>query len=339
MTKQTTFTAAALSIATAAALTIGSAPSALAAEKLTLTHPFSKALIYTKSCIAFANSVAKRTGGEVEVTVRGGPEAIKTFQQAPAVRDGIIDMTCVPAAFYAAAVPENEAISTSNSSPAAVRANGGMAIIDQLHQKHYKAKYLGWLDSGVNFHIYFNNPPKFKADGMPDFAGVKLRDNPIYGAFFRAMGATTHNMGFSEVFSALEKGTVNASAWTAIGVKQLKWDKFLRHRLDPSFYQSDIGLIMNNARFNKMSAKAQAALQKAVIEHENESRKARMAEVTEEQSLLAKEGMKTWTVKGAAADRYRKVSIDSAYSRMEGRLKKMNRPLDSAKKLRSLYLQ
>ena len=51
-----------------------------------------------------------------------------------------------------------------------------MAIIDQLHQKHYKAKYLGWVDSGVNLHIYFNNPPKFKADGMPDFAGVKLRD-------------------------------------------------------------------------------------------------------------------------------------------------------------------
>ena len=105
---------------------------AKAVEKLSLVHPFSNFLIYTKSCKMMVERINKAGAGVVQVAVRGGPEAIKTFQQAPAVRDGVVDMSCVPAAFYASAIPENEAISTSNSSPADVRGNGGMAIIDKI---------------------------------------------------------------------------------------------------------------------------------------------------------------------------------------------------------------
>ena len=65
-------------------------------------------------------------------------------------------------------------------------------------------KFLGWTDSGVPFHIYSKAKPKFKAGGMPDWAGVKLRDNPIYGAFFRAMGASTHAM--DRIWELLDAG-------------------------------------------------------------------------------------------------------------------------------------
>ena len=272
-------------LAAAVAATAGTGAAA-APDKLALVHPFSKALIYTQSCIKMVGKIDKAGGSALQVKVRGGPEAIKTMQQAPAVRDGVVDLSCVPAAFYAASIPENEAISTSNASPAYVRANGGMAIIDQLHQKHYKAKYLGWIDSGVGFHIFTAKKPDFKASGLPSFDRTKLRDNPIYGAFFRALGATTHGMSFSEVYSALEKGTINASAWTALGLKQLKWDKFLRNRIDPGFYQTDIGVIINLKSWNKLSAKSKKTLQSTIIAYENESRTARSAESKAEQKLL-----------------------------------------------------
>lgn len=308
------------------------APSAQA--KLSLVHPFPDFLVYTKSCKAM---VAAINAAGVGVDIKGGSEAVKMFQQPGAVSKGSVDMVCTPAAFYAQAIPENEAIATSSSSPAIVRKNGGMAIIDQLHQKYFKVKYLGWIDSGPGFHIYMQNAPKFKKTGLPDFAGVKLRDNPIYGAFFRALGATTHNMSSSAVYSALEKGIVNASAWTSIGLMGLKWDKFLRHRLDPKFYQTDIGLIMNLKSWNKMTAKAQGILQSTVIAHENSSRAARLAEVDKERKQLVDGGMKLHNVPGASE--YLKTAIESAYQRMEERLKKRNRPLDSMQKLRPLYQQ
>jgi TRAP-type transport system periplasmic protein len=307
-------------------------PSAQA--KLSLVYPFPDFLVYTKSCKAM---VAAINAAGVGVDIKGGSEAVKMFQQPGAVSKGAVDMVCTPAAFYAQAIPENEAISTSSSSPAIVRGNGGMAIIDQLHQKYFKVKYLGWVDSGPGFHIYMQNAPKFKKTGLPDFAGVKMRDNPIYGAFFRALGATTHNMSSSAVYSALEKGIVNASAWTSIGLIAFKWDKFLRHRLDPKFYQTDIGLIMNLKSWNKMPKADQSKLQAAVIAHENSSRAARLSEVAKERKALSDGGMKFHNVP-AGAD-YLKVAIESAYKRMGERLTKRNRPLDSMKKLRPLYQQ
>ncbi len=316
----------------AAMTTFSATPSAQ--TKLSLVHPFPDFLVYTKSCKAM---VAKINAAGVGVDIKGGSEAVKMFQQPGAVSKGSVDMVCTPAAFYAQAIPENEAISTSPSSPAMVRANGGMAIIDQLHQKYFKVKYLGWVDSGPGFHIYLQNTPKFKKNGQPDFAGVKMRDNPIYGAFFRALGATTHNMASSAVYSALEKGIVNASAWTSIGLIAFKWDKFLRHRLDPKFYQTDIGLIMNLNAWNKMPKKAQDILQSTVIAHENSSRAARLSEVDKELKHLIDGGMKLHNV--PAASEYLKVAIESAYARMEERLTKRKRPLESMQKLRPLYQQ
>lgn len=316
------------------AATAFSAGPAAAETTLSLVYPFPDFLVYTKSCKALVEKINTAGKGVVQIDVKPF-NSIKMFQQPDAVSKGSVDMVCTPAAFYAAKIPENEAISTSNSSPAIVRKNGGMAIIDELHQKHYNMKYLGWIDSGIGFYIYTQEPPKFSADGLPDFSGVKMRDNPIYGAFFRALGASTHNMPSNEVYSALEKGVVNASAWAALGLIQFKWDKFLRHRVDPTFYQTDIGMIMNLDTWKSLSPEAQKIVQDTVIAHEESSRTARIAEAKAEADQLKAEGMKFWPT--PAADKYLGIAIDSAYDRMTGRLKDMSRPLDAAKALRKAY--
>jgi TRAP-type C4-dicarboxylate transport system substrate-binding protein len=325
------FNTAAAAVVAATAFTAGPAA---AATTLSLVFPFPDSLVYTKSCKALVEKINAAGAGVVQIDVKPF-NSIKMFQQPDAVSKGAVDMVCTPAAFYAAKIPENEAISTSNSSPAIVRKNGGMAIIDELHQKHYNMKYLGWVDSGVGFYIYTKEPPQFKADGLPDFSGVKMRDNPIYGAFFRALGASTHGMPSTEVYSALEKGVVNASAWAAVGLIQFKWDKFLRHRVDPSFYQTDIGMLMNLDTWKSLSADAQKIVQDTVIAHEESSRAARIADAKAEADKLKAEGMKFWTA--PSPDKYLKVAIDSAFDRVTGRLKDMGRPLDAAQKLREAY--
>jgi TRAP-type C4-dicarboxylate transport system substrate-binding protein len=322
--------------AAAAWLALGAGAGAQGVE-LTLVHPFPDALVYTKSCKDLVGKINAAGAGTVKIAVRGGNEAIPMFNQPNAVRDGIVDMVCTPAAFYAQSVPENDAISTSNVSPAEARANGGMALIDKLHGQHMKMKYLGWIDSGVGFYVYMAEPPKFKADGLPDFAGVKLRDNPIYSAFFKALGATAHNMPSSEVYSALEKNVVNASAWTSIGLPQLKWDKFLRHRVGPEFFQSDIGMLMNLDKWTKLDAKAKDIVQKAVIEHEGASRAERQKERDAEQAQLAKDGMKQHALAAAASKRYLDLAQEAAYKRASERLKSANRPAEDFEKIWKAY--
>jgi TRAP-type C4-dicarboxylate transport system substrate-binding protein len=305
------------------------------AVELTLIHPFPDAIIYTKSCKDLVGKLDQ--SGAVKITVRGGNEAIPMFNQPNAVRDGIVDMVCTPAAFYAQAIPENDAISTSNESPEEVRKNGGMALVDKLHGRHMKMKYIGWTDSGVGFYMYMASAPKFKPDGLPDFSGVKLRDNPIYSAFFKAMGASAHNMPATEVYSALEKNVVDAAAWTSIGLTQLKWDKFLKHRVGPEFFQSDIGVLMNLAKWTSLSAKAKETIEKIMIEHENTSRAARQKERDVEQALLQKDGMKAHALPGDGTKKWHTLARESAKQRMLDRLKSANRPADDGEAIWKAY--
>ena len=316
-------------------LSVG-ATAASAEVKLNMVYPFPDFLIYTKQCKQLAADISKALKGRLSIEVLPF-NSIKMFQQPVAVRKGRVDLVCTPNAFFARAVPENEAVSTSSSNPQTVRANGGFEMLDKIQQKYFGVKNLGWTSSGGRFRIYMKNPPKFNAKGMLDLSGVKLRDNPIYGAFFRAMNATTHPLAATQVYSSLEKGVVNASAWATIGLKGLKWDKFLRHGVEPEFYHTDIGWFINLKTWSGLDAGVRKAVQDMVIENEKAVRKVLLAEAKKERATLAREGMKFHTVPAGAV--YSKLAVDSAYARMVDRLKKAKRPTDHVAKLRELWQQ
>ena len=96
----------------------------------------------------------ERGEGVVQIEVRGGPEAIGMFQQPDAVRDGVVDMVYTPGSFYGGALPEKDAWSPRTSPAIEARANGGIDLIDQIHQEKMGVKYLGWFDSGVCYNLW-----------------------------------------------------------------------------------------------------------------------------------------------------------------------------------------
>lgn len=317
----------------AAAIAAVSTPAAQA-QTIQLVYPFPDNLVYSQSCIQLAEKLKEAANGQYEVNVRPF-NSIGMFEQAPAISEGAAGMSCLPAAFYARAIPENEAISTSNASPQAVRDNGGMEIIERLHAEHMNMKYIGWVDSGPQFMIYLAEPPTFNDNGLPNMSGIKMRDNPIYGAFFRALNAETQSMASTDVYPALERGVVNASAWTTIGVMDWRWDEFLKHALTPAFYQTDIGVIMNLDLWNSLSEGAQATIQRVVMEHEASSREARLQEQEQELAQLQERGMTFHEVPNA--EEYIRIAVDSAYERMHERLREADRTLEHAEALRERY--
>ena len=310
------------------------APMAKAETELTLVYPFPDFLIYTKLCKQLVGKINEAGKGSVKINILPF-NSIGMFKQPPAIKAGRVDIACTPAAFYARGLPEAEAVATSNSTPAAVRANGGFKMLDDLHQQHLNAKYLGWTTSGARFRIYMKNAPKFTAAGLVDFTGVKLRDNPIYGAFFRAMKATTHSLPATAVYSALEKGVVDAAAWATVGVQGLKWDKFLRHAVEPEFFQTDIGWIMNLDKWKSLDSKTQGIIQNAVIAQEGANRATLEGMAAAERKKLMAEGMKFHTAPNPSA--YVKLAVDSAYQRMTERLEKTKRGAGIVPKLRATW--
>jgi TRAP-type C4-dicarboxylate transport system substrate-binding protein len=325
-------------LAAAATTLMTAAPAAVSAKEVTLTlvYPFPDFLIYMKQCKQLAADITKAGAGKVKIDVKPF-NTIKMFQQPGSVKSGRVDITCIPAAFYARAVPENEAISTSSTTAAKARASGAIKIIDDLQQKYFGVKYLGWTSAGNHFRLYTKNPPKFGKDGLPDLTGVKLRGNPIYGALFKALKGSAHPLAATQVYAALEKGVVDAAAWATFGLRGLKWDKFLRHAVVPNFYQTDIGWIINLKRWKSLDKATQDLIQGMVIKAEASSEATLVKAAIEEEKALKAGGMKFYTV--PAADKYLKLAVDSAYNRMMGRLKKAGRPTDHVAKLRSLWQQ
>ncbi len=325
-----------LTLTAVAAAAVMSSTVAWAEDKVTAVHAFPPFLVYTKTFLAMVDDINERGKGIVQIEVRGGPEAIGMFQQPAAVRDGVVDMVHTPGSFYGANVPEIDAMVAATVSPMEVRANGGAAAMDAAHQKRFGVKHLGWIDGGVKFHIYSTKEPKFDENGVLDLTGVKLRDNPIYHAFFEALNATTSSMPSTEVYAALEKGVVDASAWTQIGIMDLKWDKFLKYRVDPAFYNTDLGVIFNLESWNALTPESQALIQDVIIEWEQKSYDERQADIVTDAEKLAAGGMEFVSMSDEAAAAYLKLADDASWARMKGRLDELG-DTESYDTLRKLY--
>ena len=118
---------------------------AQAVDKVSAVHAFPPFLVYTKTFLAMVDDINKRGEGIVEITVRGGPEAIGMFEQPNAVRDGVVDMVHTPGSFYGASVPEIDAMVAARVTPMEARSNGGAALMDEAHQKRFGVRHLGWI--------------------------------------------------------------------------------------------------------------------------------------------------------------------------------------------------
>jgi len=295
------------------------AMAAQAEETLTAVHAFPETLIYTQSFLSFVDKVNEAGKGVVQIEVRGGPEAIGMFQQPDAVRDGIVDMVYTPGSFYGGALPEKDALVASNLTAVETRENGGIEMIDQIHQQKMGVKYLGWFDSGVCYNLWTRDEPQFDANGNLSVEGLKLRGNAVYNAFFtNYLGAQVIDLPTTEVYSALERGVVDATGWTQIGLIDLKWNEFLNYRIEPCFFSTDLGVIVNLDRWNGLSDEARTILQDVAIQHEKDSVAALRAKRDEDFAALEAAGMKVVSLEGEAKANYLAAAREKTWERMKG---------------------
>ncbi|MCG6112452.1 MAG: TRAP transporter substrate-binding protein DctP [Paracoccus sp.] len=290
---------------------------AQAQDTLTAVHAFPETLVYTKSFLSFVDKVNAAGEGVIRIEVRGGPEAIGPAQQADAVRDGVVDMAYTPGSFYAGALPEKDALVTSNITAVEARQNGGLDLINQIHQDKMGVYYLGWFDSGVSYNLWMANEPALDADGNLDISGVRLRGNAVYNAFFsNYLGAQVVDLPTGDVYAALERGIVDATGWTQIGLIDLRWNQFLNYRVEPAFFSTDLGVIVNLDRWNELSPEAQKILQDTAIAHEAESVEALAGLRDSDFAQLEADGMQVIELEGEARANYLEAARADTLERM-----------------------
>src|SRR3954467_11627746 len=269
----------------AVAITLMCSGAALAVDTISATHVFPASQIYSRSFLEYVKKANEAGKGEFTIQVRGGPEAIPFMEQPGAVRSGVVDMVYTPCAFYAAQVPECDAVSASSIDGPTARKNGGTELMNQIHNKRMGTVFLGWVDSGIRFNLWSTKEPKFDSAGAIDIKGFKVRGNPIYNAFLtNYLGAQVINLNSSELYTALERGTVDITAWTQIGLMDLNWDRYIKYRILPDFFETDLMILMNLKKWNALSPKTREILQRVALEHESASLQSLQALWTKERA-------------------------------------------------------
>ena len=304
-------------IAGALAGTVALPMAAMAQDTITAVHAFPETLIYTQSFLSFVDMVNERGEGVIQIDVLGGPEAIGMFQQPDAVRDGVVDMVYTPGSFYGGALPEKDAMVASNLTAIETRENGGIDLINEIHQEKMGLYYLGWFDSGVTYNLWTVNEPSVDDEGNLVVDGIRLRGNAVYNAFFTDyLQAQVIDLPTGDVYSALERGTVDATGWTQIGLIDLRWNEFLNWRIEPNFFSTDLGVIINMDAWNGLSEESQTILQEVAIEHERMSVEALRAKRDEDFAALEDSGMQVFELEGEARSAYLAAARSTTWNRM-----------------------
>jgi TRAP-type C4-dicarboxylate transport system substrate-binding protein len=311
-----------LNLAITAGVSLLFAMGAMAKEQeLKAVHAFPTSLIYTQSFLGFVDKVNEQGEGVIRIKVLGGPEVIGLSQQPDATRNGVVDMAYTAASFYAGQIPERDALISSNSNAIYARESGGIDLLNEIHQKKMGVYYLGWFDSGVKYNLYTIDKPEINDKGDLDMSGSRLRSNSVYDAFFTDyLKVQPISLPTTDVYSALERNVVDATGWTKIGMKDLNWDKFLNYRIDPAFYSTDMGVIVNLDSWNKLSDEAKDILQKVAIAHERESAEAFAELSNKQQTALEEDGMKPVVLERDAGIRYSEAAQEASLARMRKRM-------------------
>lgn len=301
-----------------AGLILGALPTlANAADTLRAVTAFPTNLAFAQSFLGFVDEVNKRGEGIVQIDYIGGPEAIPQNQQIDALRRGVVDMQYGPSSFYLGRMPEADAWVGATVTPMEARKNGGFEVMQQAFRDKLGVELIGHTDGGPQFHIYLIDEPKRDANGKVDFSNLQIRSQPIYRAFFEELGAIPISVNVPDVYTGLERKTFDGTGWPIIGIKDLNWDRFLRYRIDPGFFSTDLGISVNPKAWQALSPESRALIEEVAVEWEQRSFDNLQAEIEATDKLVREEGMTVITLDDEQAAEFLDAAYDSAWARMK----------------------
>lgn len=270
------------------------------AEELVLraASAFATGTTFSRPYEAFVERVNETGVGILRIQAVGGPESVPPFELGNALGTGVVDIANIPSAFYTNLLPEIDVLKLSENTIQEQRENGCYDILEALHAQKANAKYLGRVGDHIAFHLYLTNPIS-----SSDLSGLTIRTTPVYQAMFQALGATPVTTAPGEVYTALERGTIDGYGWPIQGVFDLGWHEQTSYRVDPGFYQVDVNILVNLDRWDQLSDEQSAILEDAMayVEAQNEANidmseaeKARQAEAGIEAIVLEGEDHERW---------------------------------------------
>lgn len=173
-----------------------------------------------------------------------GPETIPPFEQFEPVSRGLFDVLFTTGSYHYTTLSIGMALDTLKGGLDDWKDAGIMAYADEEYQK-LGMKLLGVLVDPGGYQVVLKEP--LTGDAL---TGRKIRGTPSYHAALNKLGAAPVVLSGSEIYPALERGTIDGAAWPILGTVSFRWYEVADYLMRPSFGQTAYLLLVNLDTWN-----------------------------------------------------------------------------------------
>ncbi|EFH12414.1 TRAP transporter substrate-binding protein [Pseudoroseomonas cervicalis] len=251
----------------AGVLALGAAPGLLRAQSRTtlkLGHLANEDNTWHKACVKFAEEVARRTNGAIEVRVFPNEQLGKETDLIKGIQLGTVDFTITGESLQnwapaAALLAVPYAVRDLGHMDKVVGGPIGTRIAEEITART-QLKPLGYFARGPRYLT--SNRPITKPE---ELNGLKLRvpNVPLFVKFWEALGAKPTPMAFSEVFTSLQNHTIDAQENPLALIKSASFSEVQSHINRTEHVLSWIYLVGGSRKLSRLPAEQQAAIAEA----------------------------------------------------------------------------
>ncbi len=255
------------------------------------SHPLVKAME------SFKAKVAEKSKGSIDITIYPAGQLYNDKNMNDAVISGGVDMGLNSVGRWASIVPAMDVFDVPFLFPdyekvdKAIDAGLGEKLGGELLKKGVRP--LIWADYG--FVQFANNLREVKTPA--DFEGLKIRGYSKYSSeTIKALGASSATMGSSEVYMAIQRGTIDGQSSGTTAMRDRKMYEVHKYLTVTNHASPEFILAMNEKSYAKLSEDQKKALNEAAIEVRDAVRANAKAEDLKALEDLKKAGMEVYVV-------------------------------------------
>lgn len=205
----------------------------------------------------WAQRVKEMSNGRIDIEMVPVGSIVKHTETLDAIGMGILDGHVTATGYFSGKDPAFGLLgntvgawSDPNEMLLFVEFGGGTELFEELYEP-YGVQFIGASATGLEAFV-----SKKPLDGVDDLKGLKLRaPEGLVQAVFAAAGASPVNLPGSEVYTALDKGVIDAADYTVFSTnEQQGMHKIANHPVYPGFHSLPVlEVSMNKAKWDSMS--------------------------------------------------------------------------------------
>jgi TRAP-type mannitol/chloroaromatic compound transport system substrate-binding protein len=223
--------------------------------------------VFQEGAEKFAEDVRAMSSGRLDVQVYAGGELVPPLQVFDAVSQGTVEMGHGSPYYWAGKVPQAQFFSsvpfgmTAKGMNAWLYNGGGLELWREIYAP-FNLMPFPMGNTGVQMGGWFNK----KIESLEDIKGLRMRIPGLGGKVLKRAGGNPVLMAGGEIYTALERGTIDATEWVApFHDMRLGLDRAAKYYYYPGWHEpgTEFELIVNSLVWEQLPGDLQKIVETA----------------------------------------------------------------------------